>query len=142
MFRPWSERNRIDFGGRVGFVRLALRTQVPVVPAVSVGAHETVVVLTRGEAVARALGLDRPFRVKVLPLLLGPLGLVPGGIPVWPLPAKITTELLPPIDWSTRYGPEAADDDDIVQACYDELVTTMQDALDRLAAERRFPIIG
>lgn len=142
VFRPWSERNRIDFGGRLGVVRLALRTQVPVVPAVSVGAHETVLVVTRGEALARALGLDRRFRIKVMPLLLSPIGLVPGGIPVWPLPAKITTELLEPIDWSTRYDAAAADDDEVVRACYDELVATMQEALDRLAAERRFPVIG
>ncbi len=142
VFRPWRERNRIEFGGRLGVVRLALRTQVAVVPAVSVGAHETVVVVSRGEALAKWLGLERRFRITVMPLLLGPFGLVPGGIPTWPLPAKITVELLEPIDWSTRYGPEAADDDAVVRECYDELTGTMQATLDRLAAERRFPIIG
>lgn len=143
VFRTWQERNTIDFGGRTGFVRLALRTQVPVVPTVSVGAHESLVVLARGERLAKALGLDRRFRVSVLPLVLGPpFGVVPGGIPTVPLPAKITVELLEPIDWSQRHGPEAADDPEVVQACYDELTTTMQEALDRLASERRFPIIG
>jgi len=143
VFRPWSERNRIEFGGHLGFIRLALRTQVAVVPAVSVGAHETVVVLSRGERLAARLGLDRLFRIKVMPLVLGPpFGVVPGGIPTWPLPAKITVELLDPIDWSERYGPEAADDDAVVRQCYDELTEKMQAALDRLAGERRFPIIG
>ena len=56
VFRPWWERNRIKFGDRIGFVRLALRTQVPVVPAVSVGAHETLIVLARGEWVANSSG--------------------------------------------------------------------------------------
>ena len=107
VFRPWSERNRIDLGGRLGAIRLALRTQVPVVPVVSVGAHETVVVLARGERLAKLLGLDHRFRIKVLPLVLGPpFGVVPGGIPTWPLPAKITVELLEPIDWTSRHGPE------------------------------------
>jgi len=143
VFRPWQERNTIDFGGRKGFVRLALRTQVPVVPTVSVGAHESLVVLSRGEGLAKLFGLDKRFRVSVLPLVLGPpFGIVPGGIPTVPLPAKITVELLDPIDWSEQHGPEAADDPDVVDACYEELTTTMQDALDRLAAERRFPIIG
>ncbi len=143
VFRPWSERNRIDLGGRMGAVRLALRTQVPVVPTVSVGAHETVVVLARGERLARMLGLDRRFRITTMPLVFGPpFGVVPGGIPTWPLPAKITVELLDPIDWSSRFGPEAAEDDTVVRECYDELVDVMQTALDRLAAERRFPIIG
>jgi 1-acyl-sn-glycerol-3-phosphate acyltransferase len=143
VFRPWRDRNRLDFGGRLGFVRLALRTQVPVVPAVSIGAHETLVVLTRGEWLARLLRFDKLFRVKVMPLVLGPpFGVVPGGIPTFPLPAKITVELLPPFDWSTQHGPEAATDDRVVRACYDEITDAMQTTLDRLAAERRFPIIG
>ena len=89
------------------------------------------------------LHFDKLFRVKVMPFVLGPpFGVVPGGIPTFPLPAKITVELLAPIDWSTRYGPESASDDDVVRACFDEITGTMQTALDRLAAERRFPIIG
>jgi len=143
VFRPWRERNRIEFGGRLGAIRLALRTQVPVVPAVSIGAHETVVVLARGAGLARRLGLDKRFRIKVMPLVLGPpFGVVPGGIPTWPLPARITVELLEPIDWSQRFGPEAAEDEAVLRECYEELTGTMQAALDRLAAERRFPVIG
>jgi 1-acyl-sn-glycerol-3-phosphate acyltransferase len=143
VFRPWRERNRIDFAGRMGFVRLALQTGVPIVPAVSVGAHETVIVLARGEQLAKRLGLDRMFRIKVLPLVFGPpFGIVPGGLPTLPLPAKITVELGEPIDWSSRFGPEAAEDEDIVRECYEELTDTMQKSLDRLASERRFPILG
>jgi len=143
VFRPWRERNRIEFGDRLGFVRLALRTQVPVVPAVSVGAHETLVVLARGTHVARFLHLDRLFRIKVMPLVLGPpFGVVPGGIPTWPLPAKITVELCEPIDWPSRYGPDAADDDAVVRACYEELTGVMQTVLTRLATARRLPVIG
>lgn len=143
VFRPWADRNRIDFGGHMGAVRLALRTGAPVVPAVSVGAHETVVVLARGEGLAKRLGLDRLMRVSVLPLVLGPpFGVVPGGIPTFPLPAKVTVELLDPIDWSDRYGPESAEDESVVRSCYDDLVAVMQEAMDRLAAERRYPVIG
>ena len=101
------------------------------------------IVLARGERVAKRLGFDRMFRIKVWPLVLGPpLGIVPGGIPTWPLPAKITVELCEPIDWSSRYGPEASEDEVIVRRCYEELTNTMQATLDRLAAERRFPILG
>jgi len=78
-----------------------------------------------------------------MPLVLGPpVGIVPGGIPTWPLPARITVELCEPIDWSSRYGPEAADDEVVVRACYEQLTSAMQATLDRLAAERRFPILG
>ncbi len=143
VFRPWWRRNRIEFGERLGFVRLALRTGVPVVPAVSVGSHETLVVLARGQAVARLLRIDQLFRIKVMPLVFGPpFGLVPGGIPTFPLPAKITVELGAPIDWTSRYGPDAAEDEEVVRACYDELTAGMQATLDRLARERRLPVLG
>jgi len=143
VFRPWRDRNRITFDGRLGFVRLALRTQVPVVPAVSVGTHETLVVLARGERVARYLGLDRRFRIKVMPIVFGPpFGFVPGGIPTWPLPAKITVELGEPFDWTLEHGPEAADDEAVVRECYDEITTAMQETLDRLSRERHLPILG
>jgi 1-acyl-sn-glycerol-3-phosphate acyltransferase len=143
VFRPWWQRNRIEFDDRQGFIRLALRMQVPVVPAVSVGGHETLVVLARGQAVARLLRLDRLFRIKVMPLVCGPpLGVVPGGIPTWPLPAKITVDLGLPFDWAARHGPEAADDKRIVRECYDEITGAMQETLDRLAAERHLPVLG
>jgi 1-acyl-sn-glycerol-3-phosphate acyltransferase len=143
VFRPWRERNRIEFGGRTGFVRLALRAQVPVVPMVSIGGQETLFVLARGERVARLLRLDRLLRIKVMPLVAGPpFGIVPGGIPTWPLPSKIVVELGEPVDWSLRYGPDAADDPHVPQACYEELVAGMQDTLDRLASERRLPVMG
>lgn len=143
VFRPWSDRNRIDFDNRRGFIRLALRMGVPVVPMVSVGAHETLVVLTRGEKVAKWLGVDRLFRVKVAPIALGPpFGIALPGVPTLPLPSKVTVELLEAMDWHDRYGPDAAEDEEVVAACYDELTTKMQSAMDRMASRRRFPIIG
>lgn len=143
VFRPWSDRNRIDFDDRKGFIRLALRTGVPIVPMVSVGAHETLFVLTRGDWFAKRSRLAKMFRVKVAPIALGPpFGIQLPGIPTFPLPAKVTVELLEPTDWHERHGPEAADDDEIVDACYDELTTRMQEAMDRMAARRRYPIIG
>jgi hypothetical protein len=54
-----------------------------------------------------------------------------------PLPAKITIEALPPIDVRREFGDEP-DLDEV----YDHLVRVMQETLDALAAERRFPVIG
>ena len=140
-FRPWRERNRIDFHGRKGFVRLALRRQVPVVPVVSHGGHDTVMVLSRGERLARRLGMER-IRVGVYPILLHlPWGVSSAVLPGLPLPAKITTEVCEPLDW-TSHGPDAADDPRIVDRCYEEITTRMQATLDRLAAERPHPVLS
>jgi 1-acyl-sn-glycerol-3-phosphate acyltransferase len=136
--RPWTFRNRIQFMDHKGFVKLALHHGVPVIPAVTHGAHQTVVVVTRGERIAQALGLRRALHMHVLPFLLGPpLGISP--MPMMVLPSKVTLEFLPPIDWS-HYGAEAADDEEIVGACYDEITGKMQQTLDRLNRERPHPI--
>jgi 1-acyl-sn-glycerol-3-phosphate acyltransferase len=137
--RPIWEGNRVDFGGRKGFIRLALEHDVPIVPVVAIGGQETSVFLSRGEGLAKLLALDRLFRLKVLPISLA----IPWGLNVgdmlghWPLPAKITVEALPPIHLRDEFGPDP-DLDEV----YDHVMRVMQETLDALAAERRFPVIG
>jgi len=137
-FRPSWQSGQIDFGGRRGYVDLALRHDVPIVPVVSIGGQETALFLTRGEGLARRLGLDRLLRVKILPLYLGlPFGLHVGTIPYLPLPAQITVEFLSPIHPREEWG------EDPDPAKVDAAVTRrMQRSLDRLSAERRLPLIG
>jgi 1-acyl-sn-glycerol-3-phosphate acyltransferase len=137
--RPIWERNKVDFGGRKGFIRLALEHDVPIVPVVSIGGQETALFLTRGERLARVLMLDRLFRLKVLPISIAPpwglnIGDMLGHIP---LPAKLTIEALPPIALREEFGPKPD-----VDEVYDHLMRLMQETLDALAAERRLPLIG
>jgi 1-acyl-sn-glycerol-3-phosphate acyltransferase len=133
------ERHRVDFAGRKGFIALAIEKEAPIVPVVSVGGQETALFLSRGDHLARALGLDRLLRLKVLPISIAlPWGLNVGDfLGHIPLPAKITTEVLPPIDLAEQFGPEP-DVDDV----YDHVIAVMQEALDGLGAERRYPVIG
>jgi 1-acyl-sn-glycerol-3-phosphate acyltransferase len=137
--RPSWQRNRVDFGGRKGFIRLALKNNVPIVPVVSLGGQETALFLTRGERLARLLRLDRMFRLKVLPIsIAAPWGINVGDMLLhFPLPAKITIEVLPPIDVRKQFG-----DEPNLDAVYSEVVGRMQDSLSALARERRLPVIG
>ena len=137
--RPSWNRNQVDFGGRTGFIRLALERNIPIVPVVAIGGQETALFLTRGERLARLFALDRMFRLKVLPIsLAAPWGLNVGDLLGHiPLPAKITIETLAPIDLRADFGADAD-----VEEVYDHLIRVMQDTLDALAAERRFPVLG
>jgi 1-acyl-sn-glycerol-3-phosphate acyltransferase len=137
--RPSWHGHRVEFAGREGFVRLALAAGLPIVPVVSIGGQETALFLTRGERVARMLGLDRRFRLKVLPVSLA----LPWGLDVGDflghiaLPAKVTIQVLDPIDLNERFG-----SDPDVDVVYRSVTELMQRTLDQLAAERRFPVIG
>ena len=104
--RPSWESARVDLGGRRGFLRLAHRARVPLVPVVSIGGQETALFLSRGERLAEFLGLDRLLRLKVLPISLAlPWGLNVGDmLGHFPLPAKITIEVLDPIDLRALFG--------------------------------------
>ena len=137
--RPSSQSATVDFNGRTGFLTLAARKRVPIVPVVSIGGQETTLVLSRGDRLARRLGLDRIFRLKVLPVaLVAPWGITVGDfLPRLTLPAKLTIEVLPPIDLHQRFG-----DDVDIDSAYRLVTGTMQEALDSLAAERRLPVVG
>jgi 1-acyl-sn-glycerol-3-phosphate acyltransferase len=127
--RPWSARNEVRFDGRKGFLRLAREAGVPIVPVVSSGGHDTYLPLTDGRRLAKALGLDRRFRLKVLPISLAlPWGLNIGDfLGHLPLPAKIRIEVLEPIDVESAFG----GDDDVA---YDYITGLMQETLTALSA--------
>ncbi|MGW0252157.1 lysophospholipid acyltransferase family protein [Nocardia goodfellowii] len=136
--RPWTDRAKIDFAGRKGFIRLALEMGVPVIPAVANGGHDSIFVLSRGERSARLLRLDKLFRAKVFPYTVGvPFGVAP-VVPQVPLPATVDVSFLPALDWSTQPGDPA--DTDLVESYYARTVEVMQAELDRLRAETPRPV--
>ena len=133
-FRPWRDRGRIDFGGRTGFIALALAHGIPVIPVTAAGSHETTFVLARGDRLAASMGLEK-IRVKVFPFTIGfPFGLAPGFVPQLPFPSKITIEVGEPLDWHQRYTPEDAKRPAVLARCYREITSEMQATLDRLRA--------
>src|SRR2546421_7560478 len=137
--RPTWDSARVDFGGRKGYIRLALEKDVPIVPVVSLGGQETALFLSRGERLAKLFRLDKLFRLKVLPISLAlPWGLNVGDMMGHiPLPAKISVRVLDPIDVKEEFGRDP-DLDEV----YDHVLGAMQATLDSLAEERRFPLIG
>ncbi|HEX8976990.1 MAG TPA: lysophospholipid acyltransferase family protein [Solirubrobacteraceae bacterium] len=138
-FRPSWESEEVDFAGRTGFIKLALKHNVAIVPVVAIGGQETALFLGQGSRSARALHLDRLARLKVLPAAIGPpFGLTLLDLPLrLPLPAKISIQILKPIDLRAELGT-----DKDIDAGYELVTARMQDALTGLGEERDLPIIG
>ena len=136
-FRASRDRERVIFGPRRGYLRLAVREGVPIVPVVSAGAHDGFRILSDGRWLARLLPVKRILRTEVLPITLSfPWGLTVGAPPYVPVPTKILIEALEPIRFE-RAGEEASRDDAYVEECHRRVIDAMQGALERLSHERR-----
>jgi 1-acyl-sn-glycerol-3-phosphate acyltransferase len=141
VFRPHSQRNRIELAGRKGFIKVALREHAPIVPVVSLGAHDGLIVLTDLYPILQQLrdrGMPWLFGIDpiVFPVYLGlPWGIAFGPLPNLPLPTQIHIRICQPIEFS-RYGRGAANDRDYVDACYLLVEQQMQAELDRLVLEK------
>src|SRR5437660_932363 len=93
-----------------GFVRMAMKAGVPIVPISTVGGPDSMPVLFRGRRLARALQLDKLARLKMFPIAVeAPWIVAPALLPELPLPVKIRTAFQPAIELDT--DPERAGDD-------------------------------
>lgn len=158
-FRPYSERAKVDFYGRKGFLKLALKNKVPIVPIVSIGAHESYIILDRGEGLAKALGLYDKIRLHGLPLtfrsiffvwclitgvftffplLLAPWALLATFIP---LPAKMTFKILEPIDLDAHVDRSLSEEENL-ESLYQLVLARIQETLSAEYAKRKLPILG
>ncbi len=158
-FRPFLERKKVDFYQRKGFIRLALNAKVPIVPLVSIGAHESYVILHRGEEIAEKLGLKEKFRLHgvpitfrslfflwclatglftIFPLLMAPVAFLAIFIP---MPVKMGFRILPPIDIVSMINSELSEEQNL-QVIYDHVTGLMQSVLTEEYGKRKFPFLG
>jgi 1-acyl-sn-glycerol-3-phosphate acyltransferase len=130
--KSFEDRNQIVFGGRTGFARLALANKVPVVPIVTAGAGESLLVLSSGERLARAMRLDKLLRIKAAPITVSlPWGFSVGTtwlLPYLPLPAKLDTRILAAIP---------AEENEDAESYAARIQIEMQRALTDMTAHRR-----
>lgn len=138
VFRPYWERDQVKFYGRKGFIKLALREEVPIVPVVSWGAHESLLVLADiyepMKAFLETFNLPWLFDLdpEVFPIYLGlPWGIAFGPVINFPLPTKIHLRIGEPISFK-YYGREAAQDSAYIDQCYHLVLAQMQSQLNQL----------
>jgi 1-acyl-sn-glycerol-3-phosphate acyltransferase len=139
--RPWAERDQANLAGRTGFVKMAIRAGVPIVPIATVGGADAMPVLFRGDRLSRVLQLDRLLRLKVFPLAISlPWGIAPAALPQLPLPAKIRTRFMPAVELD--HDPACAKDDEYVDRKYHEVQASIQRGMDALARKRALPLFA
>jgi 1-acyl-sn-glycerol-3-phosphate acyltransferase len=121
-WRPYRDRYKVRFSGRTGYARVALQAGVPVVPVAHAGAHETLIVLSDGRKLARALRLPSIVRASIWPVHLSlPWGLAIGPWPHIPTPARLRYRIGPPVPPPVVLAPGEEPSDEAVLA-YDEAV--------------------
>lgn len=139
--RHWTQRDEAVLAGRTGFVKLAIRSGVPIVPIATVGGPDAMPVLATGRRLARVMQLDKVARLKMFPFALQlPWGISPALLPEIPFPTKIRTSFRPAIEFDT--DPERAEDDQYVEEQYERVQGAIQHGMDVLARRRRLPVFG
>ncbi|HEY2215370.1 MAG TPA: lysophospholipid acyltransferase family protein [Acidimicrobiales bacterium] len=88
--KSFTDRYQLRRFGRGGFVEIAMRAGVPIVPIAVIGSEEAMPVVWRLPTVAKALGLPY-FPITANLLTMGPLGIV------MPFPAKFKLRVLDPV---------------------------------------------
>jgi len=127
--KSFTERYQLRRFGRGGFVEIAMRAGVPVIPIAVVGAEEAMPVVLRLPSVARALGLPY-FPVTANLLALGPLGVIT------PFPAKFKLRVLPPVSFDVPADQERYSKSRIMEES-ERIRTLLQESVYDMLRDRR-----
>ena len=136
--RPFSDRHKINFFDHLGYIKMALKAQVPILPIVGCGGGEAAFVINSGEKIAEWTGLKRFAKIHTWPLYWSfPFGLHLGHFPHFelPLPTQMTMSILEPY-YLNDYGPEDADNPEVVERINNDILSLMQNELDELSKGR------
>jgi 1-acyl-sn-glycerol-3-phosphate acyltransferase len=127
--KTYADRYRLRRFGRGGFVEIAMRAGVPVIPIAVVGAEESMPILFRVPALARLLGVPY-FPVTANMLLFGPLGLA------MYFPAKFKLRVLDPVTFNVPSGQERYSKSRVMEEA-EKIRINMQETIYEMLRERR-----
>lgn len=124
----YAERYQLKRFGRGGVIKLAIKTQTPIVPVAVIGAEEIHPIIWKSGVLAKAMGI--PY-LPVTPTFpwLGPLGLIP-------LPTKWKIRFGKPVSFD-KYSPSQAEDGLLVQALTEKIRGKIQKMVDRELIKRK-----
>jgi 1-acyl-sn-glycerol-3-phosphate acyltransferase len=129
--RSYRVRYQVDWGDRTGYLKLALRHRLRIVPVAASGVDDTYIGLNDGYTWGKRLGLQSQLPMW---LALGPLGLVPFTPP---FPVKVRQRIGAPIDLY-KDGPVDLGDRRQLLALHRQVVARMQALLDEARTEEDY----
>jgi 1-acyl-sn-glycerol-3-phosphate acyltransferase len=127
--KSYTDRYQLRRFGRGGFVEIAMRAGVPVIPIAVVGSEESMPVVFRLPTLAKALGV--PYVPVTANLLaLGPLGVV------MPFPAKFKLRVLDPVQFDVPADQDRYSKSRIMEES-ERIRTHLQEAVYDMLRDRR-----
>jgi 1-acyl-sn-glycerol-3-phosphate acyltransferase len=127
--KSYTDRYQLRRFGRGGFVEIAMRAGVPVIPIAVVGSEESMPVVFRLPTLAKALGV--PYVPVTANLLaLGPLGVV------MPFPAKFKLRVLDPVQFDVPPDQDRYSKSRIMEES-ERIRTQLQEAVYDMLRDRR-----
>jgi 1-acyl-sn-glycerol-3-phosphate acyltransferase len=127
--KRFTERYQLHRFGRGGFVEIAMRAGVPVIPIAVVGAEESMPIVFKSNLLAKALGLPY-FPITANMLMMGPVGIV--GY----LPTKFRLRVLPPVHFDVAPDQERYSRSRVMEES-EKIRTMVQEALYDMLRTRR-----
>jgi 1-acyl-sn-glycerol-3-phosphate acyltransferase len=127
--KPYRDRYQLRRFGRGGFVEIAMRAGVPIVPIAVVGAEEAMPTVVTFPTAARRL------RVPYVPITANLLAYGPLGAAAW-FPAKFNLRVLPPVQPDVPAGLERYSRSRVMEVA-DSVRLQIQDALYEMLRQRR-----
>jgi 1-acyl-sn-glycerol-3-phosphate acyltransferase len=127
--KTYTDRYRLRRFGRGGFVEIAMRAGVPVIPIAVVGAEESMPIMFRLNGVAKALKLPY-FPVTANALLMGPVGYVTY------FPVKMKFRVLDPVTFDVEPGLDRYSRSRVMDEA-EAIRAKLQDSLHDMLRQRR-----
>jgi 1-acyl-sn-glycerol-3-phosphate acyltransferase len=127
--KSFADRYQLRRFGRGGFVEIAMRAGVPVIPIAVVGAEESMPIVFRIPALAKLIGVPY-FPVTANMLLFGPLGVA------MYFPAKFKLRVLDPVTFDVPSGQERYSKSRVMEEA-EKIRINMQETIYEMLRERR-----
>ncbi|HEY3843520.1 MAG TPA: lysophospholipid acyltransferase family protein [Acidimicrobiales bacterium] len=127
--KSFTDRYQLRRFGRGGFVEIAMRAGVPVIPIAVIGSEEAMPVVFRLPTLAKALGVPY-FPITANLLTMGPLGIVV------PFPAKFKLRVLDPVHFDVPPDQERYSKSRIMEEA-ERIRTQLQESVYDMLRDRR-----